>query len=405
MQYGENKLFLSFIMLCLSVVQAADANSAGRTALVIGNSNYQSNPLKNPVNDAKDMARALKFSGFEVTLETDVDLRTMETAVRSFGRSLRKGGTGLFYYAGHGVQVNGSNYLIPIGAVIESQSDVRYEAVNAGLVLGKMEDADNGLNIVILDACRNNPFRGSFRSHTPGLARMDSPTGSLVAYATAPGSVAVDGNGENGIYTKHLVQKMKKPGLTIEQVLKQVRVAVLEETDEKQTPWESSSLTGTFCFTPAQSLSGEKTKESSSKSGKSGSHQSFISQKDRRDLDKLLAEAEERERHREKMREQRMAKLAREKSRKGELKKQINKYKRLVENYGEQYREQAWQALTSDFPMLTSGLETGNTSGLRIKAGLLKAGDVRKEPVTGMEFVWVEGGCFMMGSPLSGKKR
>jgi hypothetical protein len=241
-----------FIVLFILILAVMDSGAANRTALVIGNGKYLSSPLANPVNDARDMAKMLESCGFKVTLKTNASLRAMETAIRSFGTNLREGGIGLFYYAGHGLQVKGNNYLIPVGATIESEADVKYEAVNAGLVLAKMEDARNNLNIVILDACRNNPFARGFRSPVEGLARMDAPTGSLIAYATAPGRLAADGEGRNGIYTKHLIDNMKKPGLTIEQVLKNVRVAVLSETDRKQTPWEASSLTGYFYFKPEQ---------------------------------------------------------------------------------------------------------------------------------------------------------
>jgi hypothetical protein len=236
------------LVLCLVTAAACPALAAKRTALVIGNSNYASSPLANPVNDATDIAALLRGFGFKVTLKTDVDLRTMETSIREFGRQLRDGGAGLFYFAGHGLQVKGENYLVPIGAVLESEGDVRYEAVNAGLVLGKMEDAQNKLNIVILDACRNNPFTRNFRSSNSGLARMDAPTGSLIAYATAPGQLAADGDVRNGVYTKHLLKYMKTPGLTVEQVLKKVRTSVISETSQKQVPWEASSLTGNFYF-------------------------------------------------------------------------------------------------------------------------------------------------------------
>jgi len=225
-----------------------NATASNRTALVIGNGAYQSTPLRNPVNDAGDMANVLFESGFKVILKINASQREMETAMRAFGKALRKGGIGLFYYAGHGLQLNGTNYLIPVDAQIETESDVKYEAVDAGRILGKMEDAGNNLNIVILDACRNNPFARSFRSSTAGLARMDAPTGSLVAYATAPGKMAADGDGRNGIYSKHLIRNIRTPGLTIEQVLKNVRVAVAAETSNKQVPWESSSLMGNFYF-------------------------------------------------------------------------------------------------------------------------------------------------------------
>lgn len=221
----------------------------GRYALVIGNGAYPMSPLKNPVNDSMDIARLLGQLGFTVIHRHDVDIRSMETAVREFGHMLESGGTGLFYYAGHGMQVRGRNYLIPVDARIESESDVRYEALDVGRVLGKMEDADNGLNIVILDACRDNPFGRGYRSTRSGLARMDAPRGTLIAYATSPGSVAADGTGRNGIYTKNLLTHMATPGLPVEQIFKNVRINVIRDTNQKQVPWEASSLTGDFYFT------------------------------------------------------------------------------------------------------------------------------------------------------------
>jgi len=219
-----------------------------RIALVIGNGAYKSSPLRNPVNDATDIANALRNLGFSVILKTNANQRIMKESIRVFGKKLRLGGVGLFYFAGHGLQVKGQNFLIPTGANIESEADVEYEAVDAGRVLAQMEEAENDLNIIILDACRDNPFTRSFRSGDRGLAKMDAPKGSLVAYATAPGSVAADGDGRNGIYTKYLLKYISNPNLKVEEVLKQVRIGVINETDEKQIPWESSSLTGEFYF-------------------------------------------------------------------------------------------------------------------------------------------------------------
>jgi len=238
---------LAVLLVFLTSTTSLSASDR-RTALVIGNGAYKSSPLRNPVNDATDIANALRKFGFFVILKTNANQRTMEDSIRDFGKKLRLGGVGLFYFAGHGLQVKGRNYLIPIDTVIETESDVRYEAVDAGRVLGKMEDAGNDLNIVILDACRDNPFARSFRSSGKGLARMDAPKGSLIAYATAPGSVAADGDGRNGIYTKYLLKHISNQNLKVEEVLKQVRIGVINETDEKQIPWESSSLTGDFYF-------------------------------------------------------------------------------------------------------------------------------------------------------------
>jgi len=225
-----------------------------RTALVIGNGSYQSLPLRNPVSDAEDMAEALRSLGFSVTLKTDANLRVMKQSIKNFGRNLRMGGVGLFYYAGHGLQVNGRNYLVPIGADVNTESEIEYEAVDAGRILGQMEDAGNGLNIIILDACRDNPFARSFRSIEKGLAKMDAPTGSFLAYATAPGSVAADGVGKNGLYTSKLLEYMMTPGLTIEKIFKSVRIAVMKDSRDRQVPWESSSLTGDFYFNPKRGI-------------------------------------------------------------------------------------------------------------------------------------------------------
>ncbi len=203
-----------------SGLSAINTNKA-RTALVIGNSAYKYGPLKNPVNDAKAVATQLMKIGFDVILKLDVNQESMEDALDLFGRKLSSGDqVALFYYAGHGVQVGGDNYLIPIGAKIKRQSDVRYKAVNIGQILGSMGETEDNLNIVILDACRDNPLPRSFRSSSRGLARVEGPKGTILGFATSPGSVASDGDGENGVYTKHLLQNMRKPGLSIEQVFK-----------------------------------------------------------------------------------------------------------------------------------------------------------------------------------------
>ncbi len=227
---------------------AADGSTRERrTALVIGNGDYRNiSPLKNPVNDARDMASALRDLGFAVVHKQNANQQSMEYAIVQFGKSLRKGGVGMFYYAGHGVRVDGRNYLIPIGADIDTEFNVKYEAVDMGRVLDGMYDAGNGMNIVMLDACRKNPFARSFRSVNRGLAKMYAPPGTFIAYATAPGSEAFDGEGRNGIFTKHLLKNMRTPGLNIERVLKLTRNGVLSETDKKQVPWQASSLTGDF---------------------------------------------------------------------------------------------------------------------------------------------------------------
>ena len=224
-------------------------NGAKRIALVIGNGAYtKAPPLKNPPNDARDMAATLRTLGFEVTSGINTNQRDMKRLIREFGQKLKAGGSGLFYYAGHGVQSKGRNYLVPVDADIQSEAEVEDSGVDASLVLNYMDDAQNGLNIVILDACRNNPFARSFRSASEGLAQVDAPTGTLIAYATAPGRVASDGTGQNGLYTSELLKQMRVPGLSATEMFMRVRAEVMKQTGNKQVPWEASSLVGTFYF-------------------------------------------------------------------------------------------------------------------------------------------------------------
>ncbi|MEP6787574.1 MAG: caspase family protein, partial [Acidobacteriota bacterium] len=229
--------------------EKAVVQSAKRTALVIGNGAYTAAPaLKNPPNDARDMAATLKALGFDVTSGIDVRQRDFKRLIREFGQKLKGGGSGLFYYAGHGVQSKGRNYLIPIDAEVMSEADVEDTGVDLSLILNYMDDAANGLNIVILDACRNNPFARSFRSATGGLAQVDAPTGTLIAYATAPGTVASDGADRNGLYTSELLKQMQAPGQSATDMFMRVRAEVMKKTAGKQVPWESSSLVGAFYF-------------------------------------------------------------------------------------------------------------------------------------------------------------
>lgn len=226
-----------------------------RIALVIGNGNYQNaGKLRNPINDANSMASELESLGFKVMKYNNLTLVDMKKAVDKFGRVLDNYNVSLFFYAGHGIQVNGNNYLLPIDAKINSKNDVEYNGIEAGRVLSKMEDAKCQTNIIILDACRNNPFERSWNRAVrvnggSGLAFMNAPSGSLIAYATAPGSTASDGEeGTNGVYTSALLQHMKTPNITIEEMFKRVRVTVEEKTNRKQISWESTSLKGNFFF-------------------------------------------------------------------------------------------------------------------------------------------------------------
>ncbi len=240
------------ILLIVICLFSSINNAAQNTALVIGNSNYKKSPrLENPVNDATDIAKNLKKLGFEVIAKYDLTRKQMRAEIREFGKKLKKNkGAGIFFYAGHGSQVEGKNFLIPLGADIHSETEVSDEAVEADLILRTLDDAKNPLNIIVLDACRDNPFASSFRSSSKGLASMQGGTGMLIAYSTAPGQVAQDGVGRNSPYTEHLLKNMTKTGLPIEEVFKQVRVGVVDMTDGAQTPWETSSLTGNFYFVP-----------------------------------------------------------------------------------------------------------------------------------------------------------
>lgn len=242
---------------CLLWLLASPAHAERRVALVIGNGAYKDAPLRNPVNDARDMTAELRKLGFEVILRENANLRQMEDALDQFWANIRQGGTGLFFFAGHGLQMRGANYLVPVDARILVEQDVRSVCLDANKVLGRMENAGNGLNIILLDACRNNPFARSWRSAEAGLAKMDAPTGTLIGYATAPDSVAADGSGRNGVYTQHLLTQMRVPGQGIETMLKRVRVGVLQDTGRRQTPWESSSLTGDFYFNDGGAPAGQ----------------------------------------------------------------------------------------------------------------------------------------------------
>jgi LysM repeat protein len=243
-----------FILLIFSIISPGTF-ARERIALVIGNSDYQVDPLPNPVNDANDMAKVLGELGFEVTLKVDADQMTMESAIRAFGQKLHKDAVGLFYFSGHGAQYQGNNYLIPINSIQKTLAaeHLRYKAVPAGYVSGMMQAANNGLNIIILDACRDNPFKGFSKSLVQGLTRMSGAEGTLIAYATAPDTLAWSGEADerNSPYTKHLLRFIKQPNLTIEAMLKKVRKAVIWETRNDsivQQPWYEASISDEFYF-------------------------------------------------------------------------------------------------------------------------------------------------------------
>jgi len=248
--YHHLILKLSLIFLITTIAAPAQAE---RIALVIGNGEYKNTPLDNPTNDADDMKKILSQLGFEVILAKNANRRTMITAIQKFGTRLHHADVGLFFYAGHGLQVKDRNYLVPVDANIKSEADIEHETVDAARVLAQMERANNGINIVILDACRNNPYKKrGFRDLTRGLTRMDGPTGTFIAYATAAGEVADDGKGRNSPFTKNLLWALETiPHLMVGELFKKVAQKMIEEQvsgEKSQIPWRHSSIIGDFCF-------------------------------------------------------------------------------------------------------------------------------------------------------------
>lgn len=310
------KIIISFpVILVLIVISVLPVNAQQRLALIIGNSTYDSAPLANPVNDASDMAAALKKLGFTVILKKNASIEVMEEAIEDFGNRLKKGGVGLFYYAGHGIQAYGSNYLIPVGARIKKESDIKYRAIDAGRILDEMQNANNGMNIVILDACRDNPFSRSFRSAGRGLSIISAaPRGTFITYSTSPGNVAADGKGRNSPYTESLLKHMSTPGLPIEHVFKRVRQELAGKTKGQQIPWELSSLSGDFYF----------------KAGGSGPNRETVGPPDTSLADAALDE-ERRKLAEEKERLGKEAELLREKSALAETRRRMEEERRKIE--------------------------------------------------------------------------
>ncbi|APV49862.1 hypothetical protein BWI17_09320 [Betaproteobacteria bacterium GR16-43] len=229
----------------------APAAKAQRLALVIGNAAYKDAPLVNPINDAVDIAKALEANGFTVIKRENASLREMHLALREFGDKLGRQATGLVYFSGHGLQVRGRNYLLPVDADIQREDEVAFAALDLGAVMEKLDSAKNPVNFVILDACRNNPFGTRIAPTAKGLAQVDAPPGTLIAFSTAPGSTAADGSGRNGRYTQYLLTQIGQPGLGIEDVFKSVRASVRTESKNQQIPWESTSLETAFYFRAA----------------------------------------------------------------------------------------------------------------------------------------------------------
>src|SRR5260221_4447680 len=239
-----------FLLTCASFCWAQA--KAPRVALVIGNGAYKhAAALDNPPNDAADAAKDPAAAGSAVIRRDNASLREMHLALREFGDKLTRTTTGVFYFAGHGVQVRGRNYLLPVDADIAREDEVAFSAMDLGAVMERLDSARNPVNMVILDACRDNPFGARIQMTAKGLAQVEAPPGTLIAFATAPGSAASDGGGRNGLYTGHLVAEMKRPGAPIEEIFKAVRASVRRDSQGKQVPWESTSLESEFKFRPA----------------------------------------------------------------------------------------------------------------------------------------------------------
>ena len=245
--YALPALLLPALLLAATLA-GAQAEKPARVALVIGNGKYLHAPLSNPPNDAADMARELKAAGFTVIERENASLKEMVLALREFGDKLGRTSTGLFYFAGHGLQVRGRNYLVPVDADIAREDEVAFAALDVAAVMEKLDSARNPVNLVILDACRNNPFGRRLQLSQQGLAQIEAPPGTLIAFATSPGSAADDGGGRNGLYTRHLLEQMRKPGAPVEETFRNVRAAVRKDSAGRQVPWESTSLETHFAF-------------------------------------------------------------------------------------------------------------------------------------------------------------
>lgn len=215
-----------------------------RLALVVGNSEYKFAPLANPKHDAVGMAQLLEKAGFTVDRQLDTDLAQLQAAVSRFGQAIKDPQVkfGLFYYAGHGLQQDWRNYLVPVSAQIRNAADVPKQTVDVSQLLRYMEQAQGRNFLIILDACRDDPFAGTFRPTAKGLSQFDAPVGSLLAYATAPGNVAQDGHGKNGLYTSYLLREFAVQGVRVEDAFKRVRLSVRMASNGQQIPWESTSL-------------------------------------------------------------------------------------------------------------------------------------------------------------------
>jgi Caspase domain len=262
-KYFLNKFLVAVGAFALSALfslgYCAEGSQERRVALVVGNAKYEMGPLNNPTNDSIDMANKLKGYGFEVVYRENLKIRQIGSMLREFKSKLSTGSTALVFYAGHGLQVRGENYFPAVDAEIHSEEDIQNQSINLKQVMDILEEAKTKANIVLLDACRNNPFERKTRSLSRGLASVNAPSGTIIAYSTRPGSVAEDGSGRNGLYTEQLLKVMdsKKP---IEQVLKLLVTSVKGASKGRQEPWSEGSFEGDFCFGGCEDENAEKNK-------------------------------------------------------------------------------------------------------------------------------------------------
>jgi hypothetical protein len=248
---------MRILLLTLSLTLAAQPRDLGfeksqKLALVVGNSAYPKWPLRNPSNDARAVAQSLNELGFRTDMAIDLSLPNLDRAIGKFVSQVKAGDTALFYYAGHGLQLEGENYLVPVDFDAKDETDAKYAAYSASRVQERIEKAGARVILVVLDACRNNPFQAT-RSAGGGLAAMGSGKGTLIAFATAPGKTADDNpNGANGLFTSHLITALREPGLSLDQVFNRVRERVYTESKGRQVPWTVSSVIGDVYLRPGQ---------------------------------------------------------------------------------------------------------------------------------------------------------
>jgi len=440
---------------------SATAAAPRRLALVVGNSAYRfSGVLANPASDAELMAKTLKEVGFQLHgggAQVNLTRAALDQAIESFGDSLRPGDVALFYYSGHGLQVNGENYLVPVDADIKKEAEVRVKTVPVNLLFAKLEGAGDVVNIVILDACRNNPFARSFRSSGGGLAAVNAPTGTIVAFSTGPGQVAEDGAGKNSTYTAALAQYVREPGLRVEDVFKKVRTSVSSLTKGSQTPWENTSLTGDFSFIEGDALALKKAalaaggKEKAAElaalqrmeaeaaqlkekeQAEIAKHEDELAQLDEQiaemknrlgtpaatgsdNLQNMLAMVRQREEPAKKLETLRQKREIEERERQAEIEsikaearaqrsalvdEDIKAYEEIVNSfYGREMSDAAWQSLVRKYPRAAE-VDKGDLLLLRqVVVEETTVESMRLRNIVG-DFVRVPGGCYLMGDNFS----